>query len=207
MRNIETSKESDDTSWIDEFVAPPHAEDLRKLLGALSSFDDASPYLTRVRQVVVDDALRSDLGISLYDGTAWGVIRWRRALGRPATPRLSAGFSVVHQYDFSLDVSPGAGSGQTIGGWVPAGDPTLWDGPDDADTFAVSFMVQGIHRWRNRVTVGMRNGVEWQPADDPWLTQRRRVVAYPTSLPDGEFDVSRSTPPIDLGIFEVVRSW
>ncbi|HKY19585.1 MAG TPA: hypothetical protein VJM31_00075 [Vicinamibacterales bacterium] len=206
MVNTAASIKGDESAWIDQSIAPPHNEDMGKLLGALGSVADASPFLTRVKQFVVDGPLRRELGISLYDETVWGVIRWRRALGRPGTSSLSAGFAILHQYDFSIDVS-GAGPERTIGGWVPAGAPTLWDGPEDEETLAVSFMLHGVYKWKNRVIVGMAQGVEWHPVDEPWLTQRRRVITYPASLPKGEFDVPRGAAPIDLGVFEVVRSW
>ncbi len=207
MERSDNSHEHVDSAWIDTWIAPPYGEDMRKLLGALSSVADASPYLTRVKRLLVDGPLRSELGITIYDETVWGVIRWRRALGRPATPTMAAGFAILHQYDFSLEVGPDPESRRTIGSWVPGSQAYFWDGPDDAETHAVSFKLQGITKWKNRVIVGMAQGVKWQPAEDPWLTQRRRVVTYPTSLPLGEFDVPQGVAPIDLGVFEVVRSW
>ncbi len=199
----------EDLGWIDHWIAPPHGEEVRKLMDTLTSVGDASPYMTRVKRHVVDGPLRGELGISLYDETVWGVIRWRRALGRPATPTLAGGFVIVHQYDLSFEwTDPESGRTITIGGWVDAGQPQVWDGPDDAETHAVSFMLHGITRLTNRIFVVLKAGVEWQPVEAPWLTQRRRIVTYPAPLlPQGEFNVSKGAAPVDLGIFEVIRTW
>ena len=163
MKHDHASSDRDDLAWIDAVVAPPHGDEMRKLHGALGSVADASPYLARVRRLVVDGPLRDELGISLYDETVWGVIRWRRALGKPATPTMAEGFAILHQYDFSLDVGGTSESGHTIGGWVQAGDASLWDGPDDAETHAVSFKLQGI------------TGCE--ESHHPWPRPRRRLAA------------------------------
>ena len=194
----------DDHAWIDTWIAPPEREGMRKLLHALGSVSDASPYLTRVKRHVVDGPLRGDLGISLYDESIWGVIRWPRGIGSPVTPTLAAGFSIRHEYDFSFEDTV---TGYRFGGWVDAGQPQLWDGPDDESTHAVSFMLRGIAQWTNRVIIGLMPGVTWQPVEAPWMTQRRRFVSYPAALKNGEFEVSRGSAPLDLGTFEVIRGW
>ena len=201
-----SSPQRDGWAWIDALIAPPHGDGMRKLLGAIGTVEDASPFLTRVKRHLVDGPLRDELGISLYDGTFWGVIRWSRALGKPATSTLSAGFSIVHEFDLSFDVGTEE-SERIIGGWVNAGAPMVWDGPNDKETYAVSFMLRGILKWTNRVIVGGASGVEWESNDKPWMTKRRRFVVYPATLPNGEFKVSRNAPPVDLGVFEVIRTF
>jgi hypothetical protein len=195
---------SDPHAWVDTWIAPPHREGTRKLLDVLGSVADASPYLTRVKHLVVDGPLRDELGVSLYDETAWGVIRWPRAIGRPSTPTLAVGFSIVHE--FCLCVTDKV-TGRTIGDWTSAGDARIWDGPDDEETHAVSFMLYGMPGWTNRVIVRLALGVIWQPIEKPWMTQRQRAITYPSSLDHGEFEISRGGAPVDLGVFEVVRSW
>jgi hypothetical protein len=195
----------EDLAWIDTWIAPPHGEGMRKLMDVLTSVRDASPYLTRVKHHLVDGPLRDELGITIYDETVWGVIRWNRAVGRPATPTLAAGFGIVHQYSLTFEVPPG--SGHVIGDWVSAGKPQVWDGPDDEESHAVSFLLHGVAQWKNRVIVGLAQGVDWAPAEKPWMTQRQRVVAYPASLPKGEFNVIGGGAPVDLGVFEVIRTW
>jgi hypothetical protein len=195
---------SDPHAWIDTWIAPPDREGAKKLLDAVSSVADASPFLTRVKGVVVDGPRRAELGISLYDETVWGVIRWQRAIGRPATPTLADGFGIRHEFCLCIEDTV---TGRTLGDWVAAGEPRVWDGPDDPETHAVSFMLHGVARWKNRVIVGLASGVAWQPAEKPWMTQRQRVVAYPPALTKGEFDVSKGGAPYDLGVFEVVRTW
>ena len=74
-----TSRDHESLAWIDQWIAPPHGDEVRKLFSALGKVSDASPYLTRVKRYVVDGPLRNELGISLYDATIWGQIRWRRS--------------------------------------------------------------------------------------------------------------------------------
>jgi len=195
---------SDSPAWIETWIAPPDREGTRKLFDALTAVTDASPYLTRVKRLVVDGPLRDDPGVSLYRETAWGVIRWDRALGRPGTVSLASGFSIVHQYDLSFDDTL---TGRRFGDWIDAGQPQVWDGPDDTETHAVSFMLHGVAQWTNRVVVGLVPGVSWQPVEEPWMTQRPRVVSSPASLRKGEFEVSNGGAPVDLGVFEVIRIW
>jgi len=199
-----SSGPSEHHAWINTWIAPPDREGAGKLLDALGSAADASPYLSRVKRLVVDGPLRAELGISLYDETAWGVIRWRRAIGRPATPTLSAGFGILHQYDLSFEDTV---TGQRFGGWVNAGQPQVWDGPEDAETHAISFMVHGVAQWTNRVIVGLAVGVRWQASEEPSMTGRQRVVSYPSTLRNGEFEVAKGGAPVDLGVFEVIRTW
>jgi hypothetical protein len=200
--------EEDPSAWIDQWMGPRHGEEVRRLFDALSRITDASPFLTRVRRFVVDGPLRGELGITLYDETAWGVIRWSRKLGRPVPSRLAEGFVVTHQYLFVVDLGVCSdGSTRWVQKWLEGGQPQVWDGPDDEETYAVSFMVRGITYWTNRVVVDLAPGVAWQPADEPWQTQRRRIVSYPPALPGGEFEISRGGAPIDLGRFEVFRTW
>ena len=205
MEEPPRSPDGNDRTWIDTWVAPPHREDIEKLRDAFGSVEDASPYLTLIKRHVVDSPLRDELGITLYDETAWGVIRWSRAIGRPVTPTLAAGFGIVHEYDFSFEVGPPEDR-RRIGGWIDAGQPQVWDGPEDDDVYTVNFMLRGIRKWTNRVVIGS-GGVQWQPADEPWMTQRHRYVTYPASCPNGEFTVQAGAAPKDLGIFEVIRSW
>ena len=191
---------SDWTRWI----APPEADEVRKLFSALGRIEDASPYLARVKRHVVDGPLRGELGISIYDETIWGVIRWRRTLGIPATLQRADGFQIVHEYEFSYDAGPGSdGEPRTKEKWLSGNQAEVWEGPDDADTLAVSFMIRGIAQWDNRVSVGLRSPFDWVPPDDPWLTLRRRTI----NSPPGASKINVGSEPVDLGIFEVVRTW
>jgi hypothetical protein len=201
----------DEAAWRKRWIRPPLEEELKRLTDALGrvTADSTSPYLTRVKRLIVDGTLKGELGITLYDETVWGVIRWRRGLGRPATPAMADGFVIVHEYCLCVDAGQNPdGSERMIGDWVPASTPQVWEGPDDTETHCVGFMLRGVKMWKNRVLVDLVPGVEWQPADAPWLTQRRRVVRYPPSLiPDGEFTVPKGAAPMDLDEFAVVRTW
>ena len=197
----------DDSVWRERFIAPPIGEDLRRLAGLLGRVtdDSTSPYLTRVKRLIVAGAVR-DARITLFDETVWGTIRWRRTVGRPATAAMKDGFIIVHEYCLCLDV--GVESEHIIGGWVPASTPQVWDGPDDAETHCVSFKLRGVTKWTNRIGVALIPGIDWQPADAPWLPKRGRAVRYPPSLlPGGEFTVPKGAAPMDLDTFEVVRTW
>lgn len=189
--------------WSD-WISPPQADEVRKLFDALGRIEDASPYLSRVKRHVVDGPLRGELGISIYDETIWGTIRWRRALGMPSTTKRADGFWIVHEYEFSYDAGPGSdGVPRTKEKWLPGTQAEVWDGPDDRDTLAVSFMLRGIKQWDNRVVVAPTSAFDWVPPDDPWLTLRRRAVDNPPQA--SRFSVGKD--PVDLGTFEVVRTW
>ena len=197
--------ERDDWAWIDARIAPPHGDGMRKLLSAIGSVEDATPFLTSVKGQVVDGPLRDEHGITIYDGTFWGVIRWSRALGKPKASTLAGGFVFIHEYNLSFDISnPEAEA--TIGGWVSAGTPWVWDGPNDDETYAVSFMLRGVLRYKNRIIIGSA-GVGWESDDKPWMTKRQRFVVYPASMPAGEFDVFKGAPAVDLGVFEIIRTF
>jgi hypothetical protein len=204
-----TSTDHEFLASIDQWIAPPHGDEVRKLFSALGKVSDASPYLTRVKRYVVDGPLRNELGIGLYDATIWGQIRWRRSLGKPESPQLADGFLIEHQYLFWWDAGPGAdGTPRTKEKWFRSNQGQLWDGPEDEETLAVNFMLRGVVQRENRVFVDLVTSVEWKPADDPWLTQRRRTIQYPASYPVfTKFPVSKQNAPLDLGVFEVVRAW
>lgn len=196
-----------DKTWMDTWIAPPHGEDIKKLRDALGTVADASPYLTRVKRHVVDGPLRDQLGITLYDETAWGTIRWSRAIGRPETPTLAGGFGIIHQYEFYVRMGQNPdGSARFFEKWIDGNEPVVWDGVEEEETYTVNFMVRGIHKWTNRIIIGSA-GVAWQPADKPWMTQRHRYVTYPATCANGEFKIQKGGAPIDLGVFEVIRSW
>jgi hypothetical protein len=195
-----------DDAWINARIAPPHGDGMRKLLGAIGTVEDATPFLTRVKGQVVDGPLREDHNVaSIYNGTFWGVIRWSRSLGKPKSKALAGGFVFIHEYNLSFDISNPEVQA-SIGGWVSAGTPWVWDGPNDDESYAVSFMLRGVYRYKNRLAIGSA-GVGWEPEDKPWMTKRRRFVVYPASMPDGEFDVIKNGPAIDFGVFEIIRTF
>jgi hypothetical protein len=204
-RHAHTRVGADHASWEwTQWIAPPEADEVRKLFNALGRIEDASPYLTRVKRYVVDGPLRGELGISIYDETIWGSIRWRRALGTPSTSHRADGFQIVHEYEFSYDAGPGSdGEPRTKEKWLPGNQAEVWDGPDDEETLAVSFMIRGLTQWDNRVSVGLPSPFDWAPPDDPWLTLRRRTIDSPPEA--SRLNVGKA--PVDLGIFEVVRTW
>jgi hypothetical protein len=110
----------------------------------------------------------------------------------------------VHEYDLTFQTED-----HVIGDCVSAGAPMIWDGPDDENTHAVSFMLRCNPQRTNRVTVTLASGVPWHPIDKPTIAKRQRVLVYPAAvaLSKGEFNVSKGGAPVDLGMFQVVRTW
>jgi hypothetical protein len=73
-----------------------------------------------------------------FQDSFWGSIRWPKTLGR--TPgKLSDGFSLTLQNEFS-EYTVGAG-GEIIqnSGWIKMPTPNLWDAPDDETHHRVNY--------------------------------------------------------------------
>lgn len=134
---------------------------------------------------VRDIAAQNDEVKGLFPCTAWGQIVWQRSVGLPQTPRVKDAFLLIHRYEFLDWVIGPDGVPIAIGGWVDAGfPPKVWDGPNDEAHYRVSFMLHGISPFRNGFGIGLKPGVQWQPAAPPWFTEPRRIVPW---SPDGIF--------------------
>ena len=175
---------------------PPH--DI--FAGLRTSPDDAEPFLTRVRKVIVDLPPTEGALIDEAIGeTIWGQIRWGRSLGWPIANRMADGFTV--QFYYGEVGSPPIGADGTIdpdNNWREAPKALLWDGPHDEENFRVGIMLHlhyNTRIWRYAPDIHFTPGVKWQGSNPWWLPPARRI-AYPTVgfQGDGTFKIAQFGP-------------
>jgi hypothetical protein len=161
-------------------IMPPH--DI--FAGLRTSPDDAEPFLTRVRKVVVDHAVDDgNLVDEAIGETIWAQIRWSRSLGWPIGNRMADGFCV--RFLYGEVGSPPVGQDGTVdpdNKWKCGPTPLLWDGPHDEENFRVGIMAHMHHNtrhWRYYPFVDFKPGVKWQGTNPWWLPPARRI-RYPT---------------------------
>jgi hypothetical protein len=107
-----------------------------------------------------DDARRT----SLLNGRIFGTIRWPKSVGRSLGATLSSGFEIRHDYhELDWELGPGGQPVETSR-WRTGAPPSLWDLPDDAETYQVGFACWGVKPWENRVEVRLAD-------DQPWDTR------------------------------------
>jgi hypothetical protein len=177
------------------------------LASAFTSPNDAEPFLTRVKKVVIAHAPgNANLVDDALGNTLWGEIRWYRSLGWPVGARMADGFSVrFKRLEPDGAVGPG---GVTIdkSRLVDGATPLLWDGPHDEENFRVSFLFHGRRPFRHQALVEIRPGVDWEGTSPAWLPLARRL-RYPASLPgDGTFELAKVGPKL-LDEFVVVNAF
>jgi hypothetical protein len=69
----------------------------------------------------------SDDRQALLRGGVWCGIRWSKALGRPQTPSITAGFTVTHEFERIEFSDLGGGSYRDDSHYVLQPTPSLWD--------------------------------------------------------------------------------
>jgi hypothetical protein len=138
--------------------------------------------------------------------TAWGTIRWRRDLGRPAGPELSAGFTMSHKAERK---GVKCADCPEVTDWLDQADVALFDLPTDGDHYVVGYSCHSMHpldndsAWmlydgRNMVAVAFTPGHRWvsenvpltdipvhlsiQPTGRFWEAMRERVILEPIEV-------------------------
>jgi hypothetical protein len=177
------------------------------LADILTSPEEAEPFLTRVKKVVVAHAPNNgNLVDDALGNTVWGEIRWSRSLGWPIAARMADGFSVRFQH---LVVNGEVGPGGVLintSEIVEGATPSLWDGPHDEENFRVSFLFHGVRPWRHQAVVELKSAIKWGGTSPWWLPPARRI-RYPASLPgDGTFHL-QTIGPTFLDEFLVVNAF
>jgi hypothetical protein len=82
----------------------------------------------------------SDDRTALLEGTAWGAIRWPKALGRPKSASITEAFVVGHQVRTGTLLSlPGGSNTPSYGDWSDAQAPSVWDASLESE-YRVAFM-------------------------------------------------------------------
>jgi len=190
-------------SWLED----SYAKYDELLASAFGAPNDAEPFLTRVKKVVVAHTPgNANLVDDALGATVWGEIRWYHTLGWPVAPRMADAFSVRFR---RLEPNGAAGpGGVTIDTscLVDGATPLLWDGPHDEDSFRVSFLFHGRRPFRHQALVELRPAIDWQGTSPAWLPLARRL-RYPASLPgDGTFELAKVGPKF-LDEFVVVNGF
>jgi hypothetical protein len=195
-------KQSDHIAFDHEGWKTHIAGDISRLEQEVSRAGARTPdeFMTGVKEVISRDESLA----GLFKNTVWGQIVWRKAVGRPRSQRMADAFIIEHHYEFLEWVIGPDGNPQSIGGIVKGATPRVWDGPHDDERYRVSYILQGVHPWRNGIGVKLNPEVAWEPAGPPWMALQRRLL-YPESLqPWGVFYVN-ATGITDLDAIEVVR--
>jgi hypothetical protein len=104
----------------------------------------------------------SDNRRALLAGGVWGGIRWPKALGKPKTPSITAGFSIVHEFKMVDLVDQGGGNYKDLGHFKIQPAPSVWDASSVTE-YRVGFFFfaggGGINP--NRLTVKLAS-VSWE---------------------------------------------
>ena len=90
---------------------------------------------------------------SLLADMVWGLIEWRKSLGKPLAPSLAAGFRITHTYESIEFYDRGGGIFDEVHRWRDAGPLSVVDGPHDERTYRVRFYGWAPFFWVNRIAV------------------------------------------------------
>jgi hypothetical protein len=158
----------------------------------------------RLREWATEVPAEKKRRTALLADTVWGMIMWKKTLGRPATPRLADGFVIQHDSppEKESDDTPGARPEWPLG--FPHAEPQKWDGPHDATYYRVSFITNayGGPDDVNVLEVAFARGVPWIEVK-PWARARgiRRISSAAYFRPSGKwivlhpFEVTYFVPP------------
>lgn len=99
---------------------------------------------------------------ALLAGSVWCGIRWAKALGRPKTPTLGAGFAVTHESKpIQYESLPGSIYEET-GKWRFEDDVSLWDASTETEHRVAILMYARLGALSlNRLTVKLADSVNW----------------------------------------------
>ena len=103
----------------------------------------------------------SDSRHALLAGSVWGGIRWPKGLGKPKTPSLTGGFSIVHEFWEHDFAATKGGSNIDRGTWETQPAPSVWmPGPEFEYRVGFFFFAGGGGINPNRLTVSLAH-VSW----------------------------------------------
>jgi hypothetical protein len=124
------------------------------------AFTDGDIDAAKLHRWVHEDPNRAADRLAFLAGTAWGQIRWDKALGHPDSLQRHAAFVVVHSaYVAEIDSGP-AGEVKTYQ-WVSQADVILFDAPDDGDDHVVGFWCRSVPAASNKVNITFAVGPRW----------------------------------------------
>ena len=104
----------------------------------------------------------SDDRVAMLAGGVWGGIRWPKSLGKPRTPSITGGFSVLHEYKKIEGVDEGGGHIKDVSKWKVQPAPSVWDASTDSEhRVAFFFFAGGGGINPNRLTVRLAS-VSWE---------------------------------------------
>jgi hypothetical protein len=133
---------------------------VRELASLQTLLDKPEP----ITQIVLSD-WASELSDrrALLRGAVWGGIHWRKALGRPQTPSIADGFTIVHEFKELKFSDLGGGNYRDDSRYVVRPAPSVWDATKTSDEYRVGFFFYagggGINP--NRLTVKLAP-VSWE---------------------------------------------
>ncbi|CAH2601924.1 conserved protein of unknown function [Rhodovastum atsumiense] len=139
----------------DEQFGSPETFDLQQVIAQITGTVTAE----RLAQLLPDMENRQ----RMLGGTVWGTLLWPKALGRPTTPRLAAGFAFRH---WTHPVYKDIAGHLEIVGTEPQLPPVPWDGTDDQGWYRVNFATRAVPDQLNAITICIRTGVLWQDRAD-----------------------------------------
>jgi hypothetical protein len=99
---------------------------------------------------------------ALIEGTVWGGIRWPKTLGKPKTPSITGGFTIVHEYKKITANDGGGGNNIDTSKWKIQPAPSVWDASSQTHyRVAFFFYAGGGGINPNRMTVRLAS-VAWE---------------------------------------------
>jgi len=76
---------------------------------------------------------------ALLRGGVWGGIHWSKTLGRPQTPSITDGFTIVHEFWKHAFVDAGGGDIRDNGRYLVQSAPSVWDATKTSGEYRVGF--------------------------------------------------------------------
>jgi len=96
----------------------------------------------------------------LLQHLTFGRIRWHKSNGKPLSPTLNQGFTILYWNEIIKIVQTPAGPVTTTS-WAPQPEPFKFDEPDDADYYGVGFVAQSLLPFWQHIQPTFASSVPW----------------------------------------------
>ena len=153
---MENNYENSRPKTFRDLGAEARVQELRSLQDVLKQPDPITHFL------LSDWVSASDNRTALLAGSVWGGIHWPKALGKPKTPSITGGFSIVHEFKRIEFVDQGGGHYKDISKFEIQPPPSVWDASSGSEhRVAFFFFAGGGGINPNRLTVTLAS-VSWE---------------------------------------------